>query len=183
MEVFMMKKWILVGVIFLVAGCSQQNLMLPVSGEIENKLATSIVNSDGKGIGTAELTETKTGVKIRLMLSGLEPGKKAIHFHEVGKCVPPTFKSAGAHVNPAGKEHGFDNSKGYHAGDLPNLNVSKDGKVDLEIITPNVTLKKGLKNSLLDEDGSAIIIHEKEDDYVTDPSGNSGSRIACGIID
>ena len=86
-------------------------------------------------------------------------------------------------MNPSGKQHGFDNPKGYHAGDLPNLNVSKDGTVDLEIITPNVTLEKGRKNSLLDEDGSALIIHAGPDDYVTDPSGNSGDRIACGIID
>lgn len=177
-----MKNWMLIGFILLMAGCSQQNMMIPVSGEIEHKLATSIVNSDGKGIGTAELTETKSGVKIRLVLEGLEPGKKAIHFHEVGKCEPPKFTTAGAHINPSGKEHGFDNPKGYHAGDLPNLNVSKDGTVDLEIITPNVTLEKGRKNSLLDEDGSALIIHVGPDDYVTDPSGNSGDRIACGII-
>ncbi|MET1013400.1 MAG: superoxide dismutase family protein [Paenisporosarcina sp.] len=177
-----MKKWIIIGVILLVSGCSKQNSMLPVSGEIEHKLATSIVDAKGKGIGTAELTETTTGVKIRLILSGLEPGKKAIHFHEVGKCEPPAFTTAGAHVNPAGKEHGFDNPKGYHAGDLPNLNVSKDGKVDLEITTPNVTLEKGKKNSLLDKDGSALIIHKDPDDYVTDPAGNSGDRIACGII-
>lgn len=178
-----MKNLMLIGVIFFVAGCSQKDLVLPVNGDIDHKLATSILDANGKGIGTAELTETTSGVKIRIVLSGLKPGKKAIHFHEVGKCEPPNFTTAGSHLNPSKKEHGFDNPKGYHAGDLPNLTVSKDGSVDLEIISPNVTLEKGKKNSLIDEDGSALIIHEGPDDYVTDPSGNSGDRIACGIID
>ena len=80
------------------------------------------------------------------------------------------------------KQHGFDNPKGFHSGDLPNLTVDKDGEVDLEITSPHVTLEKGMANSLLDEDGSALVIHEKADDYKTDPSGNSGDRIACGVI-
>lgn len=178
-----MKKWILIGLILLMTGCSKQDLMIPVSGEIQHKLATSIVNSDGNEIGTAELTETKKGVKIRLTLRGVEPGEKAVHFHETAKCDPPKFTTAGAHFNPSKKEHGFDNPKGYHAGDLPNLVISKNGAVDFEIITSNVTLEKGKKNSLLDEDGSALVIHAGPDDYVTDPSGNSGDRIACGIIE
>lgn len=157
-------------------------MMNPVSGEIQHKLATLIVNSEGKEIGTAELTETKKGVKIRLILSGLEPGEKAVHFHEIGKCDSPNFTTAGVHFNPSDKEHGFDNPKGYHAGDLPNLVILKDGTVDVEIVTSNVTLEKGQKNSLLDEDGSALVIHAGPDDYITDPSGNSGDRIACGII-
>lgn len=182
MEVFFMKNLIMVCVLLIVTGCSQQKEMIPVSGVIEQSLATTVVDSTGKGIGTAELTETDTGVRIRLQLKGLETGKKAIHFHEVGKCDPPMFTTAGSHVNPAKKQHGFDNPKGYHAGDLPNLIVNKKGIIDLEITTPNVTLERGKSNSLLDKDGSALIIHEKEDDYVTDPTGNSGDRIACGII-
>jgi len=179
---FFMRKWIIGSVLIVLSGCSQQNDLLPVSGEIENSLATTIVSSTGKTLGSAELTETNTGVRIRLLLNGLEPGDKAIHFHGVGKCEQPSFESAGSHVNPTKKQHGFDNPKGYHAGDLPNLKVSKEGKVDLEITTPMVTLEKGKSNSLLDKDGSAIVIHEKADDYVTDPSGNSGERIACGVI-
>lgn len=178
-----MKKWMLIGLILLMTGCSKQDMVIPVSGEIEHTLATSIVNSDGKGIGTAELTETKKGVKIRLILRGLDPGKKAIHFHEIGKCDAPKFTTAEAHFNPSVKEHGFNNPKGHHAGDLPNLEILKDGTVDVEILTSNVTLEKGKKNSLLDEDGSALVIHAGPDDYVTDPSGNSGDRIACGIIE
>lgn len=177
-----MKKWMLIGFIFLMTGCNKQDLIIPVSGEIQHQVATSIVNSEGKGIGTAELTETKKGVQIRLRLSDLEPGEKAVHFHELGKCDPPKFTTAGAHFNPSDKEHGFDNPKGYHAGDLPNLVILKNGTVDVEIVTSNVTLEKGKKNSLLDEEGSALVIHAGPDDYVTDPSGNSGDRIACGII-
>lgn len=179
---FFMKKWMITCVLLLVSGCSQQTEMMPVSGVIEHSLATTIVNSAGKVIGSAELTETATGVRVRLLLKDLEPGEKAIHFHEVGLCEKPKFTTAGGHVNPSKKQHGFDNPKGYHAGDLPNLHVNKDGQVDLEITTPLVTLQKGKANSLLDEDGSAIIIHEKADDYETDPSGNSGDRIACGVI-
>lgn len=178
-----MKKWMLIAFILLMTGCSKQNMMIPVSGEIEHKLATSILNSEGKGMGTVEFTETKRGVKIRLILSGLEPGEKAVHFHEIGKCDAPKFTTAGAHFNPSDKEHGFDNPKGYHAGDLPNLVIPKSGTIDFEIVTSNVTLEKGQKNSLLDEDGSALVIHAGPDDYVTDPSGNSGDRIACGIIE
>lgn len=181
MEVYFMKKWFIICTLVL-TGCNGHYESIPVSGVIENSLATTVVDSTGKNVGTIELTETDTGVRIRLLLKGLEPGKKAIHFHEVGKCKQPDFVTSGGHMNPTGKQHGFDNPKGYHVGDLPNLIVSKKGEVDLEITTPLVTLGKGKSNSLLDKDGSAIIIHEKADDYVTDPSGNSGNRIACGII-
>lgn len=180
---FFVKKWMMiVCVMLMVTGCSQQKELFPVSGQVEYSLKTTIVDSTGKGIGTAELTETDTGVRILLQIKGLEQGEKAIHFHEVGKCEYPDFKTAGSHLNPTKKQHGFYNPKGYHAGDLPNLKVKKDGEVDLEITTPNVTLEKGKPNSLLDKDGSSLIIHENADDYVTDPSGNSGDRIACGVI-
>lgn len=177
-----MKKWILACVLILLSGCSSPKDLLPVSGEIENSLITPIISATGKTLGSAELTETDTGVRIRLLLKGLEPGDKGIHFHEVGKCEQPDFTSSGSHVNPTKKQHGFDNPKGYHSGDLPNLKISQEGEVDVEITTPLLTLEKGKSNSLLDEDGSAIVIHEKVDDYVTDPAGNSGARIACGVI-
>ena len=182
MEVFFVKKWMLVCIVIVLSGCSQQKEFLPVSGEIENSFATTILSATGKTLGTAELTETDAGVRVRLLLKGLEPGERAIHFHEVGKCEQPDFTSSGSHVNPTDKQHGFDNPKGYHSGDLPNLKVTENGEVDVEITTPLLTLERGKSNSLLDEDGSALVIHEKADDYVTDPSGNSGSRIACGVI-
>lgn len=141
-----------------------------------------MINSEGINIGVATLTESQEGVKIRLKAEGLPPGEKAIHIHETGKCMIPDFNSAGAHFNPFEKEHGFDNPKGHHAGDLPNIEIAEDGTVDVEIIAPDVTLKEGEKNSLLDQDGSAIVIHEKADDYQTDPAGDAGARIACGAM-
>ncbi|MDR0137698.1 superoxide dismutase family protein [Metabacillus idriensis] len=155
---------------------------LPVSEKAVAPENIDIINSEGVQIGTAALTETSKGVTIRLKAEGLEPGKKAIHLHETGKCEKPDFKSAGGHFNPAKKQHGFDNPKGFHAGDLPNIEIDENGTVDVELHAAEVTLKQGKKNSLLDEDGSSIIIHEKEDDYMTDPAGNAGNRIACGAI-
>ncbi|QNG58366.1 superoxide dismutase family protein [Bacillus sp. PAMC26568] len=155
---------------------------LPVNEKAVAPINVEMVNSEGAKIGTATLTEASVGVNIRLKAEGLEPGKKAIHIHETGKCEKPSFESAGAHFNPSKKQHGFDNPKGFHAGDLPNIEIDENGKVDIELHSAEVTLQQGKKNSLLDEDGSAIIIHEKEDDYKTDPAGNAGGRIACGAI-
>ncbi|MGM0922807.1 MAG: superoxide dismutase family protein [Bacillota bacterium] len=155
---------------------------LPVSEKAVAPVNVDIINSEGVEIGTATLTQALKGVTIRLKAEGLEPGKKAIHLHETGKCEKPDFTSAGAHFNPARKQHGFDNPKGFHAGDLPNIEINENGTLDVELYAADVTLKQAKKNSLLDVDGSAIIIHEKVDDYMTDPAGNSGNRIACGAI-
>lgn len=142
----------------------------------------NMLNAEGVKVGNATLTETAKGVKILLEAEGLEPGTKAIHIHETGKCEAPDFKSAGAHYNPGHRQHGFNNPKGFHSGDLPNIKVTDKGKVNVEITAPNVTLKQGEKNTLLDEDGSAIVIHAQADDYKTDPAGNAGDRIVCGVI-
>ncbi len=163
---------------FILAGCGFSEAD---AGEKE-KVDVSLVDSEGKEVGKATLTENQKGVHILLQAKNLSPGVKAIHFHETAKCEKPTFDSAGAHFNPAGKEHGFQNPKGYHAGDLPNIEVDQDGTIELETITPAVVLTAGKSNSLLDEDGSALVIHENADDYETDPSGNSGKRIVCGEI-
>lgn len=145
-------------------------------------IETSMTNSEGEQIGTALLKENEDGVLIQISVKGLEPGEKAVHIHETGKCTLPDFESAGGHFNPEGKQHGFENPKGYHAGDLPNLMVNEDGSIDLELTVKELTLEKDQEFSLLDEDGSAIVIHEGPDDYQTDPAGNSGARIACGEI-
>ncbi|WP_432806510.1 superoxide dismutase family protein [Lederbergia lenta] len=152
---------------------------VPVSGH--TPVSVNVLNTEGAKIGKASLSETKEGVKIDLKAEGMEPGIKAIHIHETAKCDPPDFKSAGAHFNPGHREHGFENPKGFHAGDLPNIEISDKGTVNVSIVAPNVTLQQGEK-SLLDEDGSALVIHEKADDYKTDPAGNAGDRIACGTI-
>ncbi len=140
----------------------------------------SIINTEGKQIGQAELSEQNNQVLIRLEATGLTPGVHAIHIHEKPICEAPAFTSAGAHFNPAHKQHGFDNPKGFHAGDLPNIKVDKDGRVQANITTGYVTLQPGKSNSLTN--GASLIIHAKADDYKTDPSGNSGDRIACGVI-
>lgn len=139
-------------------------------------------DTDGKTTGTAELSETKEGVKVHVEAEGLSPGKHGIHFHETGVCEMPDFKSAGGHFNPDGKEHGLEMSGGPHAGDLPNLEVGEDGTVDDEFTTKLVTLEDDKKNSLLQDGGTALVIHAGEDDGESQPSGDSGDRVACGVI-
>lgn len=139
-------------------------------------------DADGQTTGTAELSETKEGVKVHVKAEGLSPGKHGIHFHEKGVCEGPDFKSAGGHFNPTGKEHGLEMSGGPHAGDLPNLEVEEDGTVDDEFTTKLVTLEEGEKNSLLQDGGTALVIHDGEDDGESQPSGDSGDRVACGVI-
>jgi len=141
-----------------------------------------IVNAQGQKIGTAKIVGAHVGVKIELNVSQLPPGTHGIHIHAVGKCEGPDFKSAGGHFNPVAKKHGRDNPEGPHAGDLENITVGADGKVKASIVDPNVTLGDGA-SSLFHDGGSAIVIHEKEDDYKTDPSGNSGARIGCGVVE
>lgn len=141
-----------------------------------------IVNTKGDKIGTATLTETKGGVRIVVNVSQLDPGVHGIHIHAVGKCEGPAFASAGGHFNPEMKMHGKDNPAGPHAGDLLNFTVGKDGKAKATLIADKVTLGDGA-NSLFHPGGTALVIHAGPDDYKTDPAGNSGARIACGVIE
>jgi superoxide dismutase, Cu-Zn family len=141
-----------------------------------------IVNAQGQKIGTARIVAAKQGVKVELKVEKLPPGTHGFHFHTVGKCEGPDFKSAGAHFNPDAKQHGKDNPAGPHAGDMLNIVVAADGKAKATLVDTNVTLAAG-PNSLFHDGGASIMIHEKEDDYKTDPSGNSGARIACGVVE
>lgn len=141
-----------------------------------------LINAKGEQIGSALLTQKNDAVLVRVEASKLTPGDHGLHFHETGKCEAPDFKSAGAHFNPATRMHGFNNPKGFHNGDLPNLKVDADGNAKAEFETKVVTLQKGQPNSLMKDGGTALVIHDKADDYATDPSGNSGDRIACGVI-
>jgi Cu-Zn family superoxide dismutase len=143
--------------------------------------ATAVLkDASGKEVGSAVLTATPSGVLISLTLTDAPPGEHAFHIHAVGKCDPPDFKSAGPHFNPDETKHGLMNPEGPHAGDMPNLHVPEGGKLAVEILNPTVTLSA--ESPLLDEDGAALVIHAAADDYKTDPAGNAGDRIACGVI-
>ncbi|HEX9325127.1 MAG TPA: superoxide dismutase family protein [Reyranella sp.] len=137
-------------------------------------------DASGKEVGKATLTVTPSGVLVRLDLTAVPPGDHAFHIHAVGKCEPPDFKSAGPHFNPDETKHGLMNPEGPHAGDMPNLHVPAEGKLQVEILDPAVTLSA--EAALLDADGAALVIHAAADDYKTDPAGNAGDRIACGVI-
>ncbi len=138
-------------------------------------------NAEGKEVGSANLTQTPHGVLINLSVKGLPPGEHAFHVHAVGKCETP-FTSAGGHFNPGNKKHGMMVPEGQHAGDMPNLHVPQSGDLTVEVMNVNITLEKGKPNSVFDADGSAIVIHAGSDDYKSDPTGDAGGRIACGII-
>jgi Cu-Zn family superoxide dismutase len=141
----------------------------------------TLKNAEGKDVGTAELTQTAHGVLIRLTISGLPAGERAFHVHGVGKCEPP-FTSAGGHFNPDKKKHGMMAKEGHHAGDMPNLHIPSTGMLQVEVLNSAITLEKGKPNSLFGSDGTALIIHAGKDDYKSDPTGEAGGRVACGVI-
>jgi Cu-Zn family superoxide dismutase len=145
-----------------------------------DKAGAVLKDAQGAEVGRATLTTTPSGVLISLELTALPAGDHAFHIHAVGKCEPPKFESAGPHFNPDTTKHGLMNPDGPHAGDMPNLHVPDSGKLTIEVLNPTVTL--GAESALLDEDGSALVVHAVADDYQTDPAGNAGDRIACGVI-
>jgi Cu-Zn family superoxide dismutase len=157
------------------AGCSS---MQPVG---DTTAIADLRTASGQTVGTAQLTQVGPGVRIVLEARGVPPGLHGFHIHAVGKCDPPDFSSAGQHFNPTGKQHGALNPAGSHAGDLPNLNVGPDGVGRLETTTEQITLGTG-PTSVWDADGSALVLHAAPDDFKTDPTGNAGARIACGVI-
>lgn len=173
---------IVLSMVLIIIGCGQKGAWLPVSGTAYETVTAPILNVEGKTIGEAIFSESSEGVSINITAKGLPPGLHGTHIHEKGECTPPGFESAGAHFNPTSKQHGFDNPKGFHLGDLPNIVVEADREVKIVLTTNEFTLKPNVENSLLDADGSALVIHAEEDDYKTDPSGNSGARIACAAI-
>jgi superoxide dismutase, Cu-Zn family len=140
-----------------------------------------VINAQGQKIGTATLVQTDAGVRVDLTVSQLSPGVHGVHLHAAAKCEAPAFTTAAGHFNPDAKKHGTENPDGPHAGDLTNIEVAADGTAKASVVDSRVTLGDG-PNSLFRDAGTALVIHEKADDNKTDPSGNSGARIACGVI-
>ena len=122
------------------------------------------------------------GVRFNGRLSDLPPGVHGVHIHENGKCDPPDFTTAGAHLNLSGKQHGEHNPQGQHEGDIGNIRIDANGSAEVTLLAERVSLDPGAGNSLLKPGGTSLVIHAAPDDLKTDPSGNSGARIACGVI-
>jgi len=140
----------------------------------------ALVDTSGRSIGSVTAYQSAGGVTFRIDASGLPHGVHGLHVHSVGRCDPPDFKSAGSHWNPANRKHGFSNPQGPHAGDLNNVTVAANGVLGATVTLPGADIT-GL-GALLDGDGASLVLHAAADDYMTDPSGNSGARIACAVL-
>lgn len=140
----------------------------------------TLVSANGLSVGTAQIFAVGDRVTLTVAASGLPAGVHGIHLHTIGRCDLPTFVTAGVHLNPAARQHGTLNPRGSHLGDLPNLTIARSGVGTFTAMLPADAAE--LDRSLFDTDGSAIVIHAGRDDYRTDPSGNSGARIACGVL-
>lgn len=167
----------------VLAGCSQLKQVIGGGGEdpLGAAARAELIDAQQRVVGRAAFEPTPTGMLIRLTLTDATPGTHGIHLHQVGSCLAPGFESAGGHLNPFARKHGFRDAAGPHAGDLPNIVVPEGGQLQVELLAREVTLSEGAA-ALLDTDGAAIVLHAGADDYRTDPAGDSGPRIACGII-
>jgi Cu-Zn family superoxide dismutase len=146
------------------------------------RLAADLRDAQGRVRARATAESSGDSLRVRVEAAGMTPGSYGAHLHTTGRCDAPGFASAGPHWNPTAQKHGKDNPAGMHKGDLPNLLVGTDGRGSFEYTIPNAGLSGMLPNRLIDADGASVVVHEKADDFRTDPSGNSGARIACGVL-
>ena len=165
--------WPILTAALLAAACQET----PTGEPLAN---AQLKSGAGDAAGTAVFLPSGDGIALVVNLTGLPPGVHGVHLHNVGRCDAPTFESAGPHLNPTGKQHGAQNPAGPHVGDLPNVTVDAAGRASstIQIATPPSSFGAEVR----DADGTAIVVHAAPDDYRTDPSGNSGDRIACGIL-
>jgi superoxide dismutase, Cu-Zn family len=161
----------------LLAALTHSTIAEPVA----ESAAAVLKDTNGQVLGTVSFTQTPAGVLLNLALDGMAPGVHAVHIQAVGKCEPPSFQSAGPIFNPGKTHHGILAGPG-NAGDIPNLHVPPAGAIEVELLSPAITLDKDKANSLFHPGGTAVVIYAGSDDYMTDPDGNPGARIVCGII-
>jgi len=183
------------GAMILVAGCGGTATETPA---VDNGVTANIANetdpagaspaasaelrdANGQPMGMAMVTQVGSDLRVTIDGVNLPAGTRAAHVHSVGTCTAPTFDSAGPHWNPTDAQHGRDNPQGAHKGDMPNMDVGAEGRGSLDYVIQGATLT-GSDGALLDADGAAVVIHANADDYRTDPTGNAGGRIACGVL-
>ncbi|HEV2578357.1 MAG TPA: superoxide dismutase family protein [Acidobacteriaceae bacterium] len=148
-----------------------------------NEVKVKLIGSQGQPAGTVTFRQVKQGVKMTVKLENVPFGEHAVHIHEHAVCDAPDFHAAGGHFNPLGKHHGFENPEGHHAGDLPaNVSVGENHRGEASFVLKDVSMDPNLPNSIFANGGTSVVVHEHGDDQKTDPSGNSGNRIACGVV-
>jgi superoxide dismutase, Cu-Zn family len=152
----------------------------PPPAKLDVRATATINDVANTTIGSATFSDTPAGLLVNISITGLGIGPHGVHLHAIGSCVTPTFASAGPHFNPGDRQHGFRNRGGYHAGDMPNIVSPPAGAHRVQFLLDGVKLTG--RGGLLDDDGAAIVVHGAEDDLLTDPAGNSGGRLACGVI-
>ena len=167
--------------VLLIPALASCAMLVPTrSGEVSEVVTADLARADGSWAGVATISRRRDGVFLSLSAEAPAGGTYGMHLHALGTCQGPDFTSAGPHWNPDMKQHGRDNPMGAHHGDLPNVTAGADRKITLEYQLPDFVISG--PTGLLDADGGALVIHEKADDYKTDPSGNSGKRIICGVF-
>lgn len=171
-----MGRTIAAAALLLLSGCAGV-------GPIADTRTVTLRDGAGRTVGTALLAPERDGVRVVLSTRGLPAGTHGVHLHERGRCEGPDFTSAGGHFDPGGRRHGLENPAGPHAGDLPNLEVDATGRGALSAVARGAEIRGRGPASLLRPGGSALVVHASADDQVTDPSGGSGARIACGVVE